>query len=179
MSNNTPKNLGGHRTKGDLSEQGAKSRANTIIRIKETWGVSELIDIFPKQIRPADELGSTAITNLRTISNLCPVLKEAQNGMLSVCRNPDGSYKLFSWSQGKALVEQLRESKNTSSAGGKQSNKKKGSAADASTPKTPAAYGSSAAPSSSPVKPKKIKAQAAGQELLSSIGKASVERTAA
>lgn len=124
------------------------------------------MDIFPREIKPKDDLGSTTITNLRTISNLCPDLKKAQNGMLSICKNPDGSYKTFSFSQSKSLVDRLKEMKSMLSA---------------STPNTPATYDSSAA-SPSPVKAKQAKkdrAQAAGQELLLSVGKASVESTAA
>lgn len=127
--------------KGELNEHGAKSRANTIVHVKAAWGVSELIDIFPKEIRPSDQLGSTTITNLRTISKLCPDLKKAQEGFLRVCTNPDGSYKPFSFSQSKTFMEQLKE-KNTPSA-------------------------------------KMAKAQAAGQELLASIGKASLQSSAA
>jgi hypothetical protein len=168
--------------KGELNEQGAKLRANTIARIKEAWGVSELIDIFPREIRPTDQLGSTTLTNLRTISNLCPNLKKAQAEMLRVCRNPDGTYKLFCFSQSKSLMEQLKEVKSLLSAGDNQSSaKKKGATPSAATPNTPAKFDSPAAPPSSPLKAKqakKAKAQAAGQELLASIGKASVEPTA-
>lgn len=139
------------------------------------------MDIFPKEIRPKDELGSTTVTILRTISNNCPDLKKAQNGMLSVCRNPDRSYKTFSFSQCKALADQLKEMKNMLSAGGTQSAKKKGVAPKSSAPNTPAKFDSSSAPSS-PLKAKhakKDKAQAAGQELLASIGKTYVKPTAA
>jgi hypothetical protein len=197
-ANNTPKNLGGQRIvrhgpvhflriitniklqKGELSEQGARSRINTINRVKEAWGVSELIDIFPREIRPTDQLGSSTITNLRTISNLCPDLKNAQTLMLKICKNPDGSYKPFSFSQSKALMEQLKEAKSMLSAGDNQSAKKKGATSTASTPNTTAKF-DSPAPSSSPLKGKQVKkakAQAAGQELLASIGKASVAAAA-
>lgn len=139
------------------------------------------MDIFPRDIRPRDDLGLTAINNMRTISNLCPDLEKARSGMLRVCRNPDGSYKTFGFSQSKALVDQLKEMKSMLSGGGSQSNKKKGGSPAASSPKTPSRYGSST-PASSPVKAKqakKNKAQAAGQELLQSIGRASVEPSAA
>ncbi|ELR06051.1 hypothetical protein VC83_08132 [Pseudogymnoascus destructans] len=179
-ANNTPKNVGGQRIKGELNEQGARSRINTINRVKEAWGVSELIDIFPRNIRPTDQLGSTTITNLRAISNLCPDLSKAQAGMLRVCRNSDGSYKPFSFSQSKAFVEQLKEAKSMLSGVDNQSAKKKGATPSAATPNTPAKF-DSPTPPSSPLKAKqakKDKAQAAGQELLASIGKASVESAA-
>lgn len=139
------------------------------------------MDIFPRDIRPRDDLGTTAINNMRTISNLCPDLEKARSGMLRVCRNPDGSYKTFGFTQSKALVEQLKEMKNMLAAGGNQANKKKGGIPTASSPRAPSGY-SSSTPASSPVKAKqakKDKAQAAGQELLQSIGRASVEPSAA
>ncbi|OBT77111.1 hypothetical protein VF21_05068 [Pseudogymnoascus sp. 05NY08] len=180
-ANNTPKNIGGQRVKGELNEQGVRSRINTINRVKEAWGVSELMDIFPREIRPADQLGSTTITNLRSISNMCPDLKKARTLMLKVSRNPDGSYKSFSFSQSKALMEQLKEAKSMLSAGDNQSAKMKGATPNAATPNTTATF-DSPAPPSSPLKgkqAKKDKAQAAGQELLASIGKATVESDAA
>ncbi|OBT89661.1 hypothetical protein VE02_01803 [Pseudogymnoascus sp. 03VT05] len=179
-ANNTPRNIGGQRVKGELNEQGVRSRINTINRVKEAWGVSELMDIFPREIRPADQLGSTTITNLRAISNLCPELKKARTLMLKISRNPDGSYKPFSFSQSKALMEQLKEAKNMLSAGDNQSAKKKGATPGAATPNTTATF-DSPAPPSSPLKgkqAKKDKAQAAGQELLASIEKATVESAA-
>ncbi|OBT63525.1 hypothetical protein VE03_07012 [Pseudogymnoascus sp. 23342-1-I1] len=182
MSNtNTPRNFGGQRTKGELSEQGAKSRASTIVRLKDAWGVSELIDIFPKEIRPKDDLGNTTLTNLRSISNLCADLNKAQQAMLNVCKNSDGSYKPFSFSQSKQLMEQLRDMKNMLTAGGNQSAKKKAATPKASTPATPANFDTSAPPSS-PLKGKQVKkdgAHSAGEELLLSIGKASAGPTAA
>lgn len=134
------------------------------------------MDIFPKEIRPKEDLGSTTVTILRSISNLCPDLKKAQQGMLKVCKNPDGTYKPFSFSQSKQFAEQLKEAKNMLSAGDNQPAKKKAATPKTSTPGTPANFDTSAAPSSSPLKgkqAKKEKAQAAGQELLMSIGKAS------
>jgi len=79
--------------------------------MKETWGVSELVNIFPREIRPTGELGSTTVANLRTISNLCPDLKKAQNVMLSVSKNPDGSYKIFTFSTSKAVLDRLKEAR--------------------------------------------------------------------
>ena len=99
--------------------------------------------------------------------------------MLSVCRNSDGSYKPFSFSQSKTLLEQLKEMKNMLS-GDTQSTKKKGVTPKSSAPNTPARFDSTSAPSS-PLKAKHVKkdkAQAAGQELLASIGKTSVNPTA-
>lgn len=136
------------------------------------------MDIFPKEIRPKEDLGSTTVTILRSISNLCPDLKKAQQGMLRVCKNPDGTYKPFSFSQSKQFAEQLKEAKNMLSTGDNQPAKKKAATpkTSTSTPGTSANFDTSAAPSSSPLKgkqAKKEKAQAAGQELLMSIGKAS------
>lgn len=98
--------------KGELSEQTAKSRAGTIRRLKAAWEVSELVDIFPKEIRPKDDLGSSTLINLRTISNLCPDLKNAQKEMLDICESTGGSLKPFNFSQSRDLLEKLKKEKN-------------------------------------------------------------------
>lgn len=79
--------------------------------MKEAWGVSELVEIFPREIRPTGDLGSSTVANLRTISNLCPDLKKAQIGMLAACKNPDGSYKMFSFSSSKSFMDKLKEAR--------------------------------------------------------------------
>ncbi|KFX93874.1 hypothetical protein V490_04618, partial [Pseudogymnoascus sp. VKM F-3557] len=174
----TSKNIGGSRTKGDLSEQVARQRTNTIARVKEAWGVSELVNIFPREIRPSGELGSTTVANLRTISNLCPDLKKAQNVMLSVSKNPDGSYKIFTFSTSKAVLDRLKEARDMlSTSDTPRPTKKKGVSNASGETNTPTVSDTSAiaTPTPSPVKGKKAKAKAAGQELLLSVGRASVE----
>lgn len=76
--------------------------------IKATWGVTEFLDIFPKEVRPTDVPGLSALSILNSISIRQPNLANAQQLMLAICKQSDGTYAKMSWKYADLLMKQLK-----------------------------------------------------------------------
>ncbi len=74
----------------------------------KTWGVSEYADIFPSNIRPARELGDSAVLNLRYISRKVPVLAEAQLLMTNECLDKSGKPVTISFRHTNNILAHLK-----------------------------------------------------------------------
>lgn len=79
--------------------------------MKENWGVSNFMDIFPAAIRPEQELGFTAIYNLKNVSQLENDLKRAQLLMLEHCVDPSGTSVKISFKHTDQILKALKSGK--------------------------------------------------------------------
>ncbi|KAI9740690.1 MAG: hypothetical protein M1818_004654 [Claussenomyces sp. TS43310] len=82
--------LGGARQAGVWSEKAQETRLKAIQTIKKTYDLEEFVDLFPMQVKPAGDLGNSAINNLRTLAKQVPALTAAKQLMVAECVDDAG-----------------------------------------------------------------------------------------
>jgi|HubBroStandDraft_4_1064222.scaffolds.fasta_scaffold571016_1 hypothetical protein len=74
----------------------------------ENWRVTKFDDIFPPSLCPEQELGYSAISNLRSISQHEKDLKKVQLLMLEHCVSKTGSVAKISFKHTDSILKGLR-----------------------------------------------------------------------
>jgi hypothetical protein len=81
-----------------------------IAKVMENWRVTKFNDIFPPSLCPEQELGYSAITNLKSISQHERDLKKVQLLMLEHCVNKTGAVARIGFRHTDLILKALKAS---------------------------------------------------------------------
>lgn len=94
---------------GVLSDETRMKRDAAVKVLKDTWNVDCPEGVFPPPIRPTTPLGTTAVMNLRAITNRVGNLAAVQALFVAECKNLDGGPIPGSFGHTKKILQTLKQ----------------------------------------------------------------------
>ena len=99
-----------------MSDKTTKKRETAIRGILETWGVGSLEEVFLPEIKPTGYLGTSAVLNIRAISNRVSSVSVAQGLFLGECKDDSGNPVPVSFGHTSNVLKTLKQNEAASAA---------------------------------------------------------------
>jgi hypothetical protein len=93
------------------SEKTQNAYTVAIAKVMENWGVTKFNDVFPPSLCPEQELGYSAITNLKSISQYEKDLTKAQLLMFEHCVDKAGAVVKIGFKHTDSILKALKVGK--------------------------------------------------------------------